>query len=276
MTRAVDAVIAPILASRLNDIAKFFGKNFDAIGIISDLIPGVESALRNAIDAKQAGDRAVIVLATSGGVAEVVERMVRVIRNFYGEVFFVIPDQAMSAGTIFAMSGDKIYMDYYSCMGPIDPQMIKDGKPLSVAGYLRQFEDLKNKSNSEHISPVEFALLDKLDLGELESYADAQELAQDLLVDWLSRYKFKDWEVSKEQKQERAKEIASRLGDNRRWHSHGRAIGIGELREMRLKIEDFGETPELSRTIKEYFSLATDSMRQFGINRIVQMGDLFA
>ena len=275
--RTLNSVIAPLLTQRLEALAKFFGDQFDAIGIISDLIPGIETALRDAVGAKQSGDRAVIVLATSGGVAEVVERMVRVIRHAYSEVYFIIPDNAMSAGTIFAMSGDKIYMDYHSCLGPIDPQIInKDGKRLSVAGYLRQFEDLKEKSlKKEGISPVEFALVNKLDLGELESYADAEKLAADLLVKWLSQYKFKDWDVSDGTKKTRAREIAKILGDNRRWHSHGRAIGIGELIDMHLKIENFGDTPELNRAVREYFPLATDCMRQFNMKEMVQMGDLF-
>ena len=36
--------------------------------------------------------------------------------------FVSAPDRAMSAGTIFALSADRIMMDYFSCLGPIDPQ----------------------------------------------------------------------------------------------------------------------------------------------------------
>jgi ClpP class serine protease len=49
---------------------------------------------------------------------------VTVIRKHYKTVNFVVPDYAMSAGTIFCMSGDKIFMDYASALGPIDPQVI--------------------------------------------------------------------------------------------------------------------------------------------------------
>ena len=47
---------------------------------------------------------------------EVTERMVNIIRHFYEEVVFIVPDVALSAGTIFVMSGDEIMMDYYSCL----------------------------------------------------------------------------------------------------------------------------------------------------------------
>ena len=51
-----------------------------------------------------------------------VERTVGIIRQHYFQVDFIIPDKAMSAGTVCALSGDNIYMDYYSQLGPIDPQ----------------------------------------------------------------------------------------------------------------------------------------------------------
>jgi membrane-bound ClpP family serine protease len=59
-----------------------------------------------------------IFLTTPGGQAEVVEKLVEVVRAHYCLVHFVVPVAAMSAGTIFCMSGDKIYMDYSSSLGP--------------------------------------------------------------------------------------------------------------------------------------------------------------
>lgn len=65
-----------------------------------------------------------VILETSGGSIETTERIVTVFRHHYaGEISFLIPNQAMSAGTILVMSGDRILMDYYSVLGPIDPQI---------------------------------------------------------------------------------------------------------------------------------------------------------
>jgi ClpP class serine protease len=47
---------------------------------------------------------------------------VTVIRKHYKTVNFVVPDYAMSAGTIFCMSGDKIFMDYASALGRSIPR----------------------------------------------------------------------------------------------------------------------------------------------------------
>lgn len=64
----------------------------------------------------------VFFIYTPGGSVEIAETMVNVLRHYYCEIYFVVPDQAMSAGTILCMAGDKIYMDYSSALGPIDPQ----------------------------------------------------------------------------------------------------------------------------------------------------------
>ena len=67
---------------------------------------------------------------------EVVERVVTTIRFMYEDLTIVVPDQAMSAGTIFALSADRIMMDHLSCLGPIDPQIAKDGKLVPALSYL--------------------------------------------------------------------------------------------------------------------------------------------
>ena len=48
-------------------------------------------------------DKVVIFLNTPGGSAETAEKLVDIIRFHYHDVAFVVPDLAMSAGTIFCM-----------------------------------------------------------------------------------------------------------------------------------------------------------------------------
>lgn len=110
----------------------------DCLTIISPIQVGLEHLVKVAIEAREERRKTlVVILDTAGGVVEIVERIVRVLRQHYVEVRFIIPDRAMSAGTVLAMSGDEILMDYHSCLGPIDPQLEKDGRlvpavPLAV------------------------------------------------------------------------------------------------------------------------------------------------
>ena len=180
----------------------------------------------------------------------------------------------MSAGTILALSGDSIMMDYYSLLGPIDPQLEKDNKLVPALGYLAQYERMIERSKEGKLTTAEIALLQKLDLGELQQFEEARALSVDLLKKWLVVYKFKDWKTSNstgkpvdaEYKTQRAEEIATALSEPGRWNSHARGIPMKVLRnDLRLKIDDL-EGQEVHRSIRDYFGVASDYISKQGIH----------
>ncbi len=192
----------------------------DVVAIVSPILPPLDRRLRDAIEAIPDRKNSVsVILDTPGGVVEVVERMVATLRSNYEHVTVIVPDRAMSAGTIFALSADRIMMDYFSCLGPIDPQIERDGKLVPALSYLSQFERLNKKAEAGALTAAEYALLNKLDLGELHQFEQSRELSVELLVKWLSRFKFKGWKetetrrekVTDKMKEERAQEIADLL-----------------------------------------------------------------
>jgi hypothetical protein len=66
----------------------------------------------------------------------------------------------------------------------------------------------------------------------------------------------------------RVREIAKALGDNKRWLSHGRYIGIKTLTEqLRLEIDDFEQDGAKHRLVREY----SDTLIEYA-NR---MGEVF-
>jgi Serine dehydrogenase proteinase len=211
-----------------------------------------------------------IFLTTPGGQAEVVEKLVEVVRTHFDLVNFVVPVAAMSAGTIFCMSGDRIFMDYSSSLGPIDPQVVdREGKYLIPAlGHLDKVNELIEKSRNSTITAVEFQWLLNQDLAMLRFYEQARDLSIALLEKWLVQYKFKDWTVHRTtnpgdpvtpaQKQARAREIARWLSDNAHWHSHGRMIGIETLKKAKLDIDDFGGDLDLQKAVRAYNDALSD------------------
>ena len=260
------------IRKELNEHATKIGKLFegsDVMAIFGPIIPGLEIEVRNAVKSfEDHNSSLVIVLDTIGGIVEVVERMVNVIRTHYNKVAFIVPNRAMSAGTVFVMSGDRILMDFFSCLGPIDPQLDRgDGGLIPALAYLNQYERLIKKSKCQDLTTAEVVLLNKLDLGELYKFEQAKELSMELLIEWLSQYKFKDWKkteirkklVTPEMRRKRAKKIAKKLSDNNHWHSHGRGIHMKILiDELNLKIEDYSEIPELDSLVRAYYNLLKD------------------
>lgn len=271
----------------LNQHLEFIEKKLNAnvVAIFTPIIPGQDLRLRDAVDliANKKSSIAVI-LDTPGGIVEVVERMVTVLRHAYQDVTVIVPDRAMSAGTIFALSADRIMMDYFSCLGPIDPQIEKDEKLVPALAYLSQFERLNKKCQSGNLTTAEYTLLNKLDLGELYQFEQARELSIELLIKWLSQYKFKNWErtesrgaeVTQDMKKTRAKEIAALLNDTERWHSHGRGIDMRILQsEVNLKIDNLAEHSELHKCIHNYFELLQDYMNQQQLFSFIQTKEYF-
>ena len=228
----------------------------DVVFYFGPIQPGIEKIFRDFIeklreDKDKQGNRLVIVLNTPGGSAETVEKMVEITRFHYKEVYFIVPDYAMSAGTILCMSSDKIFMDYSSSLGPIDPQVFNGKDYVPALGYLDQVEKLLEKAQLGTLSNAEFLILQNQDLAMLSRFEQARNLTITLLKKWLVEYKFRDWRVHSEtsekaghdvtenEKEQRAEEIAKKLGDNRLWHSHGRYISVVTLQNIvRLKIED--------------------------------------
>jgi len=215
----------------------------------------------------------IVMLETMGGYMETVERMVSVMRTHYSKVSFVIPNHAYSAGTVLALSGDNIWMDYYSVLGPIDPQYLDgSGKSLPGTGYLAKYEELVekiNESKSKNTHRAELAyLISKFDPALLFHIEQGIDNGKTLIKEWLPKYKFRDWKktehkrkiVTSKMRINRAEKIATTLGNAKKWHSYGRGITMKELRgaEIKLMIDNFGENTNLNHLIRNYHGLCAD------------------
>lgn len=254
------------IRSRSADVERIMRANvLTYMGPINDAAQAVLKSAVESIDDRK--NRLVVCIETYGGFAESAERIANTFRHHYRYVDFIVTTFAMSAGTILVMSGDDVYMDYSATLGPIDPQLPRgDGQmPVPALGYLRQFEQLIDKSRNDTLTPAEMAyLLQNFDPGELYRFEQARDLSIALLKEWLVKYKFRKWKVTESKgtrvtiadKRERAEEIARKLNDTDHWHSHSRGISMAVAqRELKLKINDLDENPELKEALYVYHDL---------------------
>lgn len=247
----------------------------DVIAFVGSLLYGLEEVFRDQVEEiVNNGDKKeklVVILETDGGYIEVVQRIAETLRYHYAKVEFIVPNYAMSAGTVLVMSGDAIYMDYFSVLGPIDPQVRDEtGRQLPALGYLAQYEKLLKKADDGTLNTAELTILiEKFDQAQLYRYEQARELSISLLKEWLVKYKFKDWKktekrarkVTDQLRKSRATAIAKKLSNPDYWHSHGRGISMEVLRrDLNLRIENFGENKDLSEAIRVYCKLLRDYM----------------
>lgn len=236
-----------------------------------------EFALTDLVSTKEKHSTLAILLHTNGGDSSTVERFVNMIRSYYDVVDFYVPTQAMSAGTIWCMSGNRIVMAKHAALGPIDPQVLKNGKFIPALGYLDAMQALIDKQN---LSQAELSMLLQLDLGEMKQYEQYRDYSISLLKKWLVRYKFANWNnhrttdpgspVTEKQKIKRAEEIAILLNSIAKWHIHGRHIPREVLREeLKIEIDNLEEDEDLATKIIQYSDLLINYIERHGVENYI-------
>lgn len=179
MEQPVNKALKEMLNNSLSELE--LQLNSDVITYYGPIVDGNENTFLDIVEELATDvnkkDLLAIVLTTTGGSAMAVERYVNIIRKHYNLVLFIVPDYAYSAGTIFCMSGDEIWMDYFSVLGPIDPQVKnREGNFVPALGYLDKVNKLIEKAKTNTLSNAEFLILKDFDLAELRGYEQAKEL----------------------------------------------------------------------------------------------------
>ena len=236
-----------------------FNKKADAISInYSDLLP-ISDQLSNL-----SGDKIDLIIETPGGSGEVAEDIVKLLHDKYDEVGVIIPGWSKSAGTIIAIAGDGILMGKLSALGPIDAQLTWQGKHFSAHALIEGLKKIKKEIEETGVlNKAYIPILQGISPGEIENAENSLSFARDLVKQWLVKYKFKNWnthsstkkEVTAQEKEKRAEEIASILCDHSHWKTHGRSIKLEDLVKMGIKIFDYSKEQKLNEAITRYYTL---------------------
>lgn len=179
-----------------------------------------------------------VVLVSPGGLSNQVVKFVSKLRPRFERVNFILLNMAMSAGTIFALSGDEIIMTHSANIGPIDPQIRKpDGQFVPAQSILNLVEEIKERGDKSlkagtNPSWTDLTLLKNIDPKEIGYAISGTKYSETLVEDYLYNYKFKTWTkhssngnvVTDEEKRKRSKDIAKLLANHSEWNNHGHAI----------------------------------------------------
>ena len=193
-----------------------------------------------------------VLLATNGGSGQQVVRFVECLRNRFDEVDFLIPSFCMSAGTLWALSGDHIWMTPGAALGPIDPQIPSaSGRYVPAQALLLLVEKLRQEGeaglrNGTGVPWTSVRIIDTIDKKELGDAITATKYSSTMAAQFLERYKLRHWTVRESSQQavtpewrsQRARDVGDALASHDRWNNHGHSITRDVLwREIRLKID---------------------------------------
>jgi hypothetical protein len=171
-----------------------------------------------------------LILHTPGGDIAAAESLVRYLRSMFKiDIRAVVPQLAMSAGTMIACACKEIIMGLHSSLGPIDPQM----GGLPAHGIVEEFKKAgKDIAANPATAPLWQAIISKYPptlIGESEK---AIKWAQTVVEEWLETGMFKGTKDPKG----KAEAVVKELGDPQLTLSHSRHIDFAAAKSIGLKV----------------------------------------
>lgn len=172
-----------------------------------------------------------LILHTPGGSPTASESIVNYLRSKFSDIRAIVPQLAMSAGTMIACSSNQIVMGQHSSLGPVDPQI--NGVP--AYNIIQEFVEAKKDlaTSPENYSYWKMTL-EKYPLTIVKIASDAIKLSDDLLSKWLSKYMFST--VEENERKTKVKAISAALNENDNSKTHGRHFNIDFCKEIGLNI----------------------------------------
>ncbi len=175
-----------------------------------------------------------LVLHTPGGDIAATESIVDYLRSTFGtDIRAIVPQLAMSAGTMIACACQSIVMGKHSSLGPIDPQF--NGIPAH--GVIEEFNRAKREVGEDNNTiPIWQAIIAKYTptlVGECEK---AIAWSNEMTGDWLKSGMFR--EDSNEEANQKVERIIGELGDHSLTKSHARHLSADYCSEIGLRIDE--------------------------------------
>lgn len=167
-----------------------------------------------------------LILHTPGGDMAATESIIDYLRSMFGtDIRAIVPQIAMSGGTIMALSCNQILMGKGSSIGPIDPQV----GPMSVTSLLAEFERIRSEikrdpTNSLLWEPV----LRKLNPGFITDCQNALTWSKTMAERYLTNGMF----AGDPDAASKVQTIIEHLTENKKTLMHGRHIGLEEAKSI--------------------------------------------
>lgn len=206
----------------------FMQKNSDMVAIDDNDMNAFMQTIHG-LDKKKGLD---LILHTPGGNLASAVSIINYLHSIFGnDIRVFVPQLAMSAGTMIALSSKEIVMGKESALGPIDPQF----GGVSCSGVIEEFnkaiEEVKNDSS---VFPIWQTIISKYPPAFIGDCAKAVEWSSKETQKWLERTMFKDDANCTD----KASSIVSELSDHAKTYFHGRQYHSDECKAIGLKIVD--------------------------------------
>jgi len=171
-----------------------------------------------------------LILHTPGGETAATESIVDYLHSMFGnDIRAIVPQLAMSAGTMIACACKEILMGKQSSLGPIDPQLGNLPAHGVVEEFKRAHEEIKNDPSRIPLWQPIIAKYNPTLIGECEK---AIQWSNDMVKEWLIKGMLSQLPDATE----RADAIIKELSDHALTKSHARHLSAKKCKELGLNI----------------------------------------
>ncbi len=184
-----------------------------------------------------------LVLHTPGGGMDATESLVDYLRSMFGtNIRAIIPQIAMSAGTMIALSCKEIIMGKHSSIGPIDPQF----NGIAAHGIIEEFQEArKDILENQLLANLWHPIIAKYHPTLIGDCQKAIAQANNMVKKWLMTGMF-EGESDTETK---ADKILKELGEHSITLSHGRHISKEQAENIGIKVTQLEENDDLQDAV---------------------------
>lgn len=179
-----------------------------------------------------------LILHTPGGDTAATESIVQYLRSMFGsDIRAIVPQIAMSAGTMIACSCSEIIMGKHSNLGPIDPQFAG----LPAHGVIEEFkrageEIQKNQARIPLWQPI-IAKYSPTLVGECEkAIAWSEEMVKDWLLSGMFQASGQESAQELEALKGKADKVIFEMGSHALTKSHARHISLDQAKIIGLNV----------------------------------------
>lgn len=189
-----------------------------------------------------------LILHTPGGDVAATESIIDYLTTMFTDIRVIVPQLAMSGGTMIACSADKILMGKHSSLGPIDPQFQTPFGQIAAHGVLEEFqkayEEIKADQTKVFVWQPIISKYTPTLVGECQK---AVTWAESIAREKLGLRMFKS--LPDADKKSKIDKIMKELGDHSVNLSHGRHLSFAKCQEIGLAVEKLEDDQVLQENV---------------------------
>jgi ATP-dependent protease ClpP protease subunit len=210
-----------------------------------------------------------LVLHTPGGEVAATESLIDYLNSMFNhDIRAIVPQLAMSAGTMIACACDQIIMGKHSSLGPIDPQFRSTPAHGIKEEFERAYKEIKNPDGTIDQGKIAvwqpiLAKYPPTFVGECEK---AIEWSTEIVTDCLRNGMFRE-DPEADKKIER---VIEELGDHSLTKSHSRHLSSRRCKEIGLKVIDLEEDQELQEKVLSVHHACIHTLSSTGAFKIIE------